>query len=69
VLEKSGELLRSADGLQALRWWKEGRKEEVIEYCRQDVRITHDLFLYGKKNGYLLFKNRNAQTVRIPVEW
>ncbi len=60
---------KSADGLQALRWWKQGRIREIIDYCRLDVEITRDLFLYGKKNGYLLFNNKAGNTVRIPVNW
>ncbi len=60
---------KTADGLQALRWWKQGRVREIIDYCRADVAITRDLFLYGKKNGYLLFKNKAGNTVRIPVTW
>ncbi|MGD8261418.1 MAG: DEAD/DEAH box helicase [Desulfobacterales bacterium] len=60
---------KTTDGLQALRWWRQGRILEVIEYCRQDVRITRDLFRYGKKNKYLLFSDRSNQTVRIPVDW
>ena len=60
---------KSADGLQALRWWKQGQIREIIEYCRADVEITRDLFLYGKKNGYLLFSNKAKKTVRVPVKW
>lgn len=60
---------KSADGLQALKWWKEGRIREIIDYCRTDVEITRDLFLYGKKNGYLLFKNKAGRMVRVPVDW
>jgi DEAD/DEAH box helicase domain-containing protein len=60
---------KTADGLQALRWWKEGRMQEIIEYCKTDVAITRDLFLYGRENGYLLFQNKAEKTVRIPVNW
>ncbi len=60
---------KSADGLQALKWWKQGRIREIIEYCKKDVAITRDLFLYGKKNGYLLFNNKAGNTVRVPVKW
>ncbi len=63
------ETQKTADGLQALQWWKEGRIDEVMDYCRQDVRITRDLYLYGKKNGYLLFNDKAGETVRIPVSW
>jgi len=60
---------KTADGLQALRWWKQGRIREIIDYCKVDVEITKDLFVYGKNNGYLLFKNKAKKTVRIPVKW
>jgi len=60
---------KSADGLKALRWWKQGRIREIMDYCKVDVTITRDLFLYGKKNGYLLFNNKAGNTVRIPVKW
>jgi DEAD/DEAH box helicase domain-containing protein len=60
---------KTADGLQALRWWKQGRIREIIEYCKDDVKITKDLFLYGKKNGYLLFNNKAKKTVRVLVKW
>ncbi|RLC33159.1 MAG: DEAD/DEAH box helicase, partial [Deltaproteobacteria bacterium] len=60
---------KSADGLQALRWWKQGKLREIIEYCTQDVRVTRDLYLYGLKNRYLLFTNKAGNTVRVPVKW
>jgi DEAD/DEAH box helicase domain-containing protein len=60
---------KTADGLQALKWWQEGRIDEIIAYCTQDVRITHDLYLYGRKKGYLLFTDRDGVIVRIPVDW
>jgi len=60
---------KSADGLQSLQWFKEGKIEEVIAYCKKDVEITKDLFLFGLANGYLLFETKASQLVRLPVEW
>lgn len=60
---------KSADGLQSLQWFKEGKMEEIISYCRKDVEITRDLFLFGLANGYLLFETKAGQLVRLPVEW
>jgi DEAD/DEAH box helicase domain-containing protein len=59
---------KTADGLQALAWWKEGRLEELTEYCRQDVELTRDLFLFGLREGYLLYERKGVK-VRLPVEW
>ena len=58
---------KSADGLQALRWWKQGKIREIIDYCKIDVKITKDLFFFGRTNGFLLFKNKAGSRVRVPV--
>lgn len=58
---------KSADGLQALAWWKEGAVDKIEAYCRQDVAVTRDLYLFGRENGYLLFTNKGKQVVRVPV--
>ncbi len=60
---------KTADGLQALKWWKQGRIREIIEYCTMDVRLTRDLFRYGRDKGYLIFRSRHQQRIRIPVNW
>jgi DEAD/DEAH box helicase domain-containing protein len=60
---------KTADGLDALRWWKEGKMAKILEYCRSDVAITRDLFRFGRENRYVLFRNKAKQTVRLPVDW
>ena len=44
------------DGLSAVKWWREGKIEEVKQYCLDDVRITKELYDYAMKNGKLAFK-------------
>lgn len=60
---------KSADGLQALQWWKEGRHEEIAAYCRKDVDLTRRLYLFGLREGYLLFSNKTGKRVRLPVDF
>jgi DEAD/DEAH box helicase domain-containing protein len=60
---------KSADGLLALAWWKERRLEAIEEYCRQDVALTRDLYLFGRDNGYLLFTNKAGKAVRVRASW
>ena len=60
---------KSADGMQALQWWKEGNLASIAEYCRKDVEITRDVYLFGHREGYLLFTNKAGQQVRVVVEW
>jgi DEAD/DEAH box helicase domain-containing protein len=59
---------KSADGLQALEWYKQGEIEKICQYCKKDVAITRDLMLYGLKNGYFLFRNKAGSIVRLPVD-
>ncbi|MEE2657131.1 MAG: DEAD/DEAH box helicase [Candidatus Latescibacterota bacterium] len=60
---------KSADGLMALRWWKQGRLDLIETYCRDDVRLTRDIFRYGLDHGYLLFDRKNEGRMRVPVDW
>ncbi len=69
LAHKTLNLEKTADGLQSLQWFKEGKIEEVIAYCQKDVEITRDLFLFGLANRYLLFETKNGQRVRLPVDW
>jgi len=58
-----------ADGLQSLQWWKEGRLDLIEQYCRRDVEVTRDLYLFGRNNGYILYRDREGRTMRLPVDW
>ena len=60
---------KTADGLQALRWWKQGRLDLIEEYCRHDVQLTRDLFRHGLDKGFLLFDRKNEGRMRVPVDW
>ncbi len=60
---------KSADGLLALKWWKEGKLDLIEEYCRQDVALTRDIFRYGRENGFLLFTNKAGSKVRVRATW
>jgi len=56
-------------GLDALRWFREGRMDRLTQYCKHDVKVVKELYEYGKEHGYLLFKDRDERTLRIPVSW
>lgn len=60
---------KSADGLQAVRWFREGQLDKVIEYCRRDVQVTKRLYEYGCERGYVLYWDRRGQLQKIFVDW
>lgn len=57
---------KTAHGLQAIQWFREGNWNDLIEYCKADVRITWDVFLAAKRNGELWYLKNGAKT-RIPI--
>ena len=60
---------KSADGLQAVRWYRQGRIEEILDYCQQDVEVTRQLYEYGKTQKHLKFLDRNYRTKMVQVSW
>ena len=58
---------KSADGLQSLRWWSEGRVDVIERYCRDDVAILRDLFEHARAEGHLLFRTTSGERVRLPL--
>ncbi|MEE4272344.1 MAG: ribonuclease H-like domain-containing protein [Thermoanaerobaculales bacterium] len=60
---------KSADGLQALAWWKSGDIDKIIEYCREDVRVTRDLYDFGKRNQCVLVSRFGGKPRQVAVEW
>lgn len=60
---------KSAHGLQAVQWWKEGKIDEIITYCQQDVKVTKEVYEFGLKNGFLLYDDRSGERHAIPVDF
>tara|TARA_R100000995_G_scaffold47851_1_gene22778 strand:+ start:16676 stop:17287 length:612 start_codon:yes stop_codon:yes gene_type:complete len=50
--------------------WRDGKYQEVIEYCLKDTQLTYDLYMLGKENSML--KSRCVDTGDIKeviLEW
>ena len=60
---------KSADGLQAIRWWKEGKIDEIKKYCEQDVRVTKELYDFGRANKQLFYKNFKGEILPFAVNF
>ncbi len=69
LAEKTLNAAKSGDGLLALQLFKEGRLEELTDYCRRDVELTARLFEFGSQRGHLIYKHRQGALVQVPVEW
>lgn len=60
---------KGGDGLQAVKWFREGEWEDLIKYCTEDVVITRDLFYHGLEKGYLAYSDKSSRVLRIPTPW
>ena len=60
---------KSADGLQAVKWWAEGNVADIKKYCEDDVRITKDVYEFGRKNKQLFYSNLQGALVPFPVNF
>jgi DEAD/DEAH box helicase domain-containing protein len=60
---------KSADGLQAVQWYREGRLDQVLAYCEDDVRVTKALWQYGRKKKRIHYHDRNAGRRTLSVNW
>lgn len=60
---------KSAHGLLAVQWWKEGRVQDVIDYCQKDVEITRKVYEFGLQNGFLLFDDRAGARQQVAIDF
>lgn len=62
-------LQKTAQGMQAIQWFKEGRLLELAEYCCYDVKLTKMLHEYGARHGQVYYLNRFGKKLSVPVDW
>jgi hypothetical protein len=60
---------KTAEGLDAIRWWREGRVLDVAEYCCFDVKCTKLVHEYGATHRQLFYTDRFQQKKKVAVEW
>lgn len=60
---------KTAEGLQAIQWFKQGRLLDIAEYCCYDVKLTRLVHEYGQHNRQLFYLNRFGNKLSVPVGW
>lgn len=59
---------KSGHGLQAIEWFRTGEIEKLTRYCRDDVKLTYDLYRFGATRGYVSIDTRGSRQ-RVLVDW
>ncbi len=60
---------KTGDGLDAIRWFREGRMLEIAEYCCFDVKCTKLVHEFGIAKKQLFYNDRFQQRKSVSVEW
>ncbi|MEI6073365.1 MAG: helicase [Verrucomicrobiae bacterium] len=60
---------KSAEGLDAIRWFREGKMMEIAEYCCFDVKVTKLVHEYGAAHKELFFNDRFGRKQKIEIAW
>jgi DEAD/DEAH box helicase domain-containing protein len=60
---------KTAEGLQAIRWFKDGRLLEIAEYCCYDVKLTKLVHEFGRDRRQIHYANRFGKKMTVPVSW
>jgi DEAD/DEAH box helicase domain-containing protein len=60
---------KTAEGLQAIEWFKQGRLLDIAEYCCYDVKITKLVHEFGADKKQLHYFNRFNKKQTVPVNW
>lgn len=60
---------KTAEGLQAIQWYREGKLMEIAEYCCYDVKLTRLVHEFGMQNREIFYNNRLGRKLSVSVGW
>lgn len=67
---------KTADGLDALKWWQEHKKtgefaplRRIAEYCAYDVKVTKCVHEYALEHGLLRYEDKSGRMNEVSVSW
>lgn len=60
---------KTGGGLDAIRWWREGKLLEIAEYCCFDVKCTKLVHEFGIAHKKVHYTDRFQQRKSMPVAW
>ena len=76
VAQASLNASKTADGLDALKWWQLYKKSKdpvhmlnIAEYCCYDVKVTKEVHEYGMKHGLVKYADRNGNEQEVVASW
>jgi DEAD/DEAH box helicase domain-containing protein len=60
-------------GTESIEWWRSGDpvlRQKVVDYCRMDVELTRDIYLFAKERGYVCIEDSKQGGLRqVAISW
>ncbi|MFA5853997.1 MAG: ribonuclease H-like domain-containing protein [Patescibacteria group bacterium] len=60
---------KSGSGLQALEYFRKGEFDKLRDYCLQDVKVTKEVYDYGRAHGEIFYFDRATTKKAVKVSW
>lgn len=61
---------KSGSGLDAVHYYRSGEMEKLKKYCLDDVKITKEVYEFGKKNGLVYYLSKDGSNrLTAKVAW
>lgn len=61
---------KTMDGAEAPELLRQGKIKEVEEYCMNDVRLTKEIYEFGKENKFVKYLDKNTSNAKeVNVQW
>jgi DEAD/DEAH box helicase domain-containing protein len=60
---------KTAEGMQAIEWFRQGKMLDIAEYCCYDVKLTKLVHEHGVNHKQLHYHNRFGKKLTVPVSW
>src|SRR5215471_5098090 len=60
---------KTAEGMDAIQWFRQGKLLEIAEYCCYDVKLTRLVHEYGTQHRRIHYLDRFGKKLTAPVKW
>lgn len=61
---------KGGSGLDAIHYYRAGEMDKLKKYCLEDVRLTKEIYEYGKKLGCVYYQSKDKTTrLSVKVDW
>jgi DEAD/DEAH box helicase domain-containing protein len=60
---------KTADGVDAIKWWREKRILDIAEYCCFDVKVTKLVHEHGVAHHEIFYTDKFSRKQRVEIKW